>query len=455
MSELLDLIKNLKVETEQSSTSFVYYDKIGKIVKVSNKNVNDENLKVLEVPTDHVKSIINGERKLSDFRVTFDTALKSNIVKEITWEDDYTNELDSIFEIPKVVRGGYKKDFYKHYHYIPVYEGVNVYLYLNGFSYKKGMLVWYKYNVYKTIKDTVDTEFNLDCFEIYLEDVVLVNKPQSTISAEHITYKREFEGIPRIDIWYKDLAYVEGQHVWINKNVYRLTKDYPAGSVFDYENSVLITYGVKLYADENKNLEYDNSISVGDLILNHNKIERVILERIETGTPKEIDDNLFYANETNLISYDRGERKWKGVNLSTKEQYWVGDDIRIAEPDDFLTGQLTIIGKSIHLAKIDHTYDLIVMQNLNKGYWEIELNPRTRKFLKSSGFYPKDYLIFSLTAKHDPHILYRTFEFKLSDLIEENKQIVPFKYDIERKGVELSLYTPKYFDNYAHEIIND
>lgn len=457
MSELLDLIKSLKVESNKASTSFVYYDKGGKIVKVSNKNLKEDNLDILEVPTDHVKTIINGERKLSDFRVNYDSALKNLIVKEVTWEDDYTNELDIIYQIPTIVRGGYKNDFYKHYHFIPVYEGASVYLFMPGFLYQKGMLVFYEYNVYKVVKDFPKlSDFDLEYFEIYLEDVVLVNKPQKNISAEHIAFKNEYEGIPRIDVWYKELSHKKGQHVYINKNVYRLTKDYPAQSLFDYQNSELIITDVKLYADENKNLSFDKTISVGDLILNNNQLQSVVLEKIETATPQDIDDNLFYINEQTIVTYSNDLNCWRGVNLSTQEEFYIQhDEIKIAEPDDFLTGQKVIIGKGFYLAKIDHSYDIIIVQNLKKGYWEIELNPRTRKYLKSSGFYPKDYIHFSLTAKHDPHILYRTFEFKLGDLIEDNKQIVPFKYDIEYKGVELSLYTPKYFDNYAHEIIND
>jgi hypothetical protein len=457
MSDLLELIKTLKVEKDKSATSFVYYDKAGKIIKVSNRNYKEDNLEILEVPTDHVKSIINGERKLTDFRVNYDSALKSLIVKEVTWEDDYTNTLDIIYQLPLVLRGGYKKDFYKHYHFIPVYEGAKVFVYLNGYSYASGTLVYYQYNVYKTIKDTpILIDFDKEYFELYLENVVLVNKPQASISFDYIEYKNEFEGV-HVDVWYKELSHVKGQHVWINNNVYMLTQDYPAQSLFDYTNSKLIVKNVKLFDDSNKDLSFDKSISVGDLILNNNQIQSIVLETIKTDTPREIDDSLFYVNSSTVLSYDEKEDLWKGLNLSTQESFISSNEekLTISQPDDFITGQIIVIGDSFYLAKIDHSYDIVVVQNLKRGYWEIELNPRTRKYLKSSGFYPKDYVHFSLTAKHDPHILYRTFEFKLADLIEENKQVVPFKYDVESQGVELSLYTPKYFDNYAHEIVDD
>lgn len=458
MSELLDLIKNLKVENNKDETSFVYYDSTGKITKVSNKNIEEPTLDILEVPTAHVQTIINGERKLSDFRVNYDSALKNLIVKEQTWEDDYSSELDIIYQIPIVKRGGYKQDFYKHIHFIPVFDGAKFYIYVPGFSYAQGMLVYYQHNIYKTVKDCpVLEEFNLDYFEIYQEDVVLVDKPQANINFDYIEYKHEFEGIPKIDIWYKELPYVKDQHVWLNNNVYKLTKNYTANSLFDYENSELIVSNVKLFSDSNKDLEFTKSVSVGDLVLNNNRIESVQLRSMETPTPQEVDTSLFYISDSIVISYDESKHVWIGSNMSTKETFVlpIDDVMHISQPDDFMSGQKVIIGKSMYLAKIDHSYDLIIMQNLKRGYWEIELNPRTRKYLKSSGFYPKDYLHFSLTNKHDPHILYRTFEFKLGELIEDNKQIIPFKYDIEREGVELSLFTPKYFDNYAHEIVND
>ena len=457
MNELLDLIKNIKVERDRE-TSFVYYDKVGKIVKISNRENKEESLDVLEVPTNTVSKIMSGERKLSDYVVNYDSAVKSLIVKEVTWEDNYVNELDDLYEIPIVVRGGYKKDYFKHFHFIPVYAGADVYIYISGFRYKKGTLVYYKNNIYKALKDCPKLGgWHDNNFELYLEDVKLVNKPQAVIKTSSIEYIDEFVDIPKIDVWYKELPYKKGQHVWINKNVYRIEKDTTENSLFDYTNNKLIVSNVKLFADENNDLDFDKTITVGDLILNNNKIQRAELVKFAIETQKEHDDNLFYINNNTLINYNTKKSFWHGLDLTKKENFVVEQtyDLEISDPEKIESGQLCIIGNSIYLAKIDHSFDLIISQNLKRGYWEIELNPRTRKYLKSSGFYPKDYIHFSLTAKHDPHILYRTFEFKLGDLIEDNKQIVPFKYNDEAVGKELSLYTPKYFDNYAHEILDD
>ena len=59
-------------------------------------------------------------------------------------------------------------------------------------------------------------------------------------------------------------------------------------------------------------------------------------------------------------------------------------------------------------------------------------------------------MYFSITAKHDPNILYRSLKIPLSMLAD--KLVIPFKYDAEHKE-DLSIYTAKYFDSYGHEIL--
>ena len=61
-----------------------------------------------------------------------------------------------------------------------------------------------------------------------------------------------------------------------------------------------------------------------------------------------------------------------------------------------------------------------------------------------------DVLYFSITAKHDPNILYRSLKVSMSEL---NKiHVIPFEFENE-KNKDVSLYTAKYFDSYAHEVI--
>ena len=77
----------------------------------------------------------------------------------------------------------------------------------------------------------------------------------------------------------------------------------------------------------------------------------------------------------------------------------------------------------------------------------------SKKFLKSSGQLANEKLYFSVTSKYDPNILYRSLEFTIGDLLDETSSIIPFIYESENSVDDVSIYTAKYFDSYAHEVI--
>ena len=70
-----------------------------------------------------------------------------------------------------------------------------------------------------------------------------------------------------------------------------------------------------------------------------------------------------------------------------------------------------------------------------------------------SGYNPKETLYFSITSKYDPNILYRSLEFLIGELITEDVPTIPFKFASESIPTDVSIYTAKYFDSYAHEVI--
>lgn len=97
--------------------------------------------------------------------------------------------------------------------------------------------------------------------------------------------------------------------------------------------------------------------------------------------------------------------------------------------------------------------DIVIRQDTENNVWNITINPHTKKFLRMSGYNPKETLYFSVTAKYDPNILYRSLEFNIGDIINESQSIIPFKFEQELDPNNVSIYTAKYFENYAHEII--
>lgn len=98
--------------------------------------------------------------------------------------------------------------------------------------------------------------------------------------------------------------------------------------------------------------------------------------------------------------------------------------------------------------------DVNVCQNIKQGFWKINLNSTTKRFLKTTNYNFKEKMYFSITSKFDPNILYRSLECTISDLLSNDEVLIPFKYDIEYSEQDVSIYTVKYFENYSHEVIN-
>lgn len=186
-----------------------------------------------------------------------------------------------------------------------------------------------------------------------------------------------------IDVWYNELLHLAGQHVWKDDTVYKLLKDQDADTEFNIDNADVIVNNVKLYADENKNLNINHTITNGDLILKNNKIF--------------------------VFDYKR--------------------------------------------FNVESNHDIIICQDTVAGSWNIKINEYTKKFLIMSGYNPKETLYFSITSKYDPNILYRSLEFNIGNIINESQSVIPFIYDSEYDPNNVSIYTAKYFENYAHEII--
>lgn len=75
-----------------------------------------------------------------------------------------------------------------------------------------------------------------------------------------------------VDVWYKELDHLAGQHVWHNNIVYKLKKDQKSNTNFRKTNVEIIVENVKLYDDTNKHLKFDNTITSGDIVLSNNNL---------------------------------------------------------------------------------------------------------------------------------------------------------------------------------------
>jgi len=125
----------------------------------------------------------------------------------------------------------------------------------------------------------------------------------------------------------------------------------------------------------------------------------------------------------------------------------------LSETTDLKNGQTILCGKSLYQIVANKAYDIIVQQNTLSKSWSLLLNPYTKKFLQASGYRSDETLYFSVTAKYDPNVLYRSLEFTVGDLLSDASSVVPFIFESEADSKDVSIYTAKYFDSYAHEVV--
>jgi plasmid maintenance system killer protein len=446
MSSLQDLIKKIQVSAVITD-SYVYYTKeTGKIHKISSRNVPNDEYEVIAIPQEEVKPILSGERRTEEFTITYDLSLKQIKLKEIAYDDSHNTASTMCYQLPII-----KNSHDAHVALEHVYEGVEVYVYDPSCNYSKGQCVWYNNNVYKLATDTsADTEFDLTTHKIFVEDVVLTVLPTQNQYTEKLTMQPEYVGV-RVDVWYKELSHLAGQHVWLNGTVYKLLKDQSVDTEFTMENAEVIVSNVKLYADENKSLKTVQNVVVGDMLLDNNQLYSVQLISEEFDKDK---ISIFFFNTASTMIYYNNENVIEADLSSIHETITYKDlKLNLIKTTDLKNGQTILSGKQLYQVRVDREYDIIVQQNTQNKTWTMMINPYTKKFLQTSGYKPTERLYFSVTSKYDPNILYRSLEFTVGDLLSDKTSVIPFITDLEQDSTDVSIYTAKYFDSYAHEVI--
>ena len=135
---------------------------------------------------------------------------------------------------------------------------------------------------------------------------------------------------------------------------------------------------------------------------------------------------------------------------NTKKDYHVFDKEFELIPQNILkNGEKILLGTKLYQVQRDKDFDIIITQDRADKMWHINLNPSTLTYFNMTNYDHDDELYFSITSKHDPNILYRSLKLPISILAEQ--LVMPFESDSENKDV--SIYTAKYFDSYAHEVI--
>ena len=448
MSDLQTLIKRISIDPVHNE-SFVYYDiDNGKISKVSSKNIYTEGLSILPVPSEEIQPILTGEKKTEDFIVTYDVSLKQMRVKEITYDDTHNSAATMTYKLPVIMQS-----HDAHFTLKRIYEGTNIFVWDKTKRYKTNDHIYYNTSIYKINKDIEhNTDFNTDEHQEIKTDVVLTTIPTQTHSIEIPVYTSQYAGI-NVDVWYDNLSHLGGQHVWYQNSVYKILKDQDADTKFTLDNAALLVSDVKLFEDENIHLKFDTNLYPGDIILKNNKLYSISFEKTEIEKDKSL--VFFYNSKNTKITYDPNNNEYEETDLNKDSKEKTKNDISLdlVKTEDLLNGQIVLCGMNLFIVEVSRDYDIIIQQNTVSKYWNIQVNPYTKRFLRTSGYRPSENLYFSITAKHDPNLLIRSLEFKISDLLTEMNPVIPFKYESEADPNDVSIFTAKYFDSYAHEVL--
>jgi hypothetical protein len=444
MSSLKELIDSIKIQQASADSSFVSYDKdSGTIIKIESRRPLESNHSILSVETDKVLPILEGKKSINDYIVIYDLSIKQITLKEKYYEDNYNSASLFMHEFSKT------KTDNGHHVFDEIYEGVDVNVWLKADSYSKGSFVFYNNNIYKLLQDnTENEEFDQKNAVIFVENVKLTTTTTFDHNISLQTNIPIYEGI-HVDVWYKELSHKAGQHIWHKGTVYRLKKDQKANTNFKKSNTDVIVEDVILFEDENNMLKFDDPKIKGDKFLSFNKL--YIKDDYKIDHNKTYSEVYFYSNNNVIMLSDDVIQV---VNISTKEIFSLDEDkLNINNIDTVNNGEKVLVGKKLYIVHTNKEIDLLIIQNNLAKHWEVSINPTTKAFLRTSGYSNNDTVYFSITAKYDPNILYESLTIPIQDLISHEEVIITFNDKLDYESLEPSLYTTKYFENYAHEVI--
>lgn len=97
--------------------------------------------------------------------------------------------------------------------------------------------------------------------------------------------------------------------------------------------------------------------------------------------------------------------------------------------------------------------DIIVIQDIPNTCWKVQIGKELKSNLRTKGASLNSNLLFSVTAKEDPNILYKTLFVEFNRVASDNYYIIPFSMPFETTNEEISIYTARRFDTYQFKRI--
>ena len=97
--------------------------------------------------------------------------------------------------------------------------------------------------------------------------------------------------------------------------------------------------------------------------------------------------------------------------------------------------------------------DITVIQDIPNTCWKIQIGKELKHNIRSKGVTLNSNMLFSITAKGDPNVLYKTLSVHFGTVVNDNYFIAPFNMPFETTEEPISIYTPRRFDTYQFKRI--
>ena len=165
------------------------------------------------------------------------------------------------------------------------------------------------------------------------------------------------------------------------------------------------------------------------------------------------DENLSFVK----VDYKLVEKIMEGLEPSFNFMVIYDISIRayVIKPKLLITDFIYNVNDRIHEIKKNLLdADLTVIQDIQNTCWKFDINDSLKSQLLAQNISISTPLMFSITKKHNPHVLYRTIQVKFSDILEKLDYSVPFVYNTEYTS-NLSVYTIKKMQSYKYEVLDD
>tara|TARA_B110000503_G_scaffold129783_1_gene202377 strand:- start:10193 stop:10765 length:573 start_codon:yes stop_codon:yes gene_type:complete len=92
--------------------------------------------------------------------------------------------------------------------------------------------------------------------------------------------------------------------------------------------------------------------------------------------------------------------------------------------------------------------DITVIQDIPNTCWKIAVGKTLRRNIREKGINLNTSMMFSVTAKGDPNVLYKTLFAHTAQTVNDNYCIIPFSMPFETTNEPISVYTSRKFDTY-------